>query len=165
MYQLGYKRQKCKILKKRISSPLIRYMNFMNIPLIHKQIFYKYFVCLFDWLGYNRHKCFWKIKVNKVSSFLKCIPSFLSYIWSINICSTNFVWFFVLSLIPYMSGFISIASLFTDVALIVILINSEITLSSIKYFNISILILCKHWIAYTNFYKIVLKKIIFHLKK
>ncbi len=66
----------------------------MNIPVMHEQLFYKYFVCLFDWLGYKRHKGFWKIIVNKVSWFFKSFSSFLSFLWSINICSiTHFVRF------------------------------------------------------------------------
>ena len=30
------------------------------IPLIYKELIYKYFVCLFDWLGYKRHNVFFE---------------------------------------------------------------------------------------------------------
>ena len=61
VYQLGYNRQKYKNIKKaNFFAPnqdtLLIFS--MNIPLIHEQLFYKYFVCLFDWLGYKRHNGF-----------------------------------------------------------------------------------------------------------
>ena len=32
-----------------------------DIPLIQEQLFYKYFVCVFNWLGYKRHNGFEKL--------------------------------------------------------------------------------------------------------
>ena len=91
-----------------------------------------------------RHNGFWKIIVNKVSWFLKCFSSFLSYLWSINICSiTHFVRFSVFFL--YYLTFFSFVLFFSNASLLMDVVILVCILLVTFYYMIIILFLTWFW--------------------
>ena len=66
----------------------------MNIPLIYKQLFYKYLVCLFDGYTIKDITFFKKLLYIRFRDFLLNVFPLLSFLWSLNIWSiTDFVRF------------------------------------------------------------------------